>query len=45
MLKNGRLIKVKRQQVNINVYIRCFAIMVVQEDILILFEELILSLH
>ena len=33
MLKYGQSIKVNRQQVNINVYVRCFAIIVVQENI------------
>ena len=33
-----------RQQVNINVYLRCFAIIIVQENILILFETLTFAL-
>ena len=36
--------KVNRQQVNINVFVRCFAIIVVQENIWILFETLIFEL-
>ena len=44
MLKYGQ-IKVNQQQVNINVSLRRFAIIVVQENILILFETLILSLY
>ena len=41
MLKYGQQIKVNRQQVNINVYVRCFAIIAVQENIWILFVTLI----
>ena len=35
MLQYGQKIGVDWQQVNINVYVRCFAIIVVQENILI----------
>ena len=40
MLKYDSKIKVNRQQININVYVRCFAIIVLQEIIWILFETL-----
>ena len=37
MLKYGQKINVNRQQLKINVYVKCFAIIVVQENIWILF--------
>ena len=40
MLKCGQQIKVNRQQVNINVNVKCFTIIVVQENIWILFVTL-----
>ena len=39
-LKYGQQIKVNWQQVNINVYVRCFAVIVVQENIWIIFVTL-----
>ena len=40
-----RKIKVNQQQVNINVFVSCFAIIVMQENTRIRFQTLTLYLH